>query len=381
MIKKLRKAFRQSFGHLMARTVGQEAANQPLDALELRSIVVVRTNGRMGNTLFLTPLLVGIAARLPNASIDVLSLYPEADKLLRGLPGLRRVMILPHKGWWRLNRTIATLRDIRRDRYDLAIDPSPESLGGRLWMMFCRSRWRLGFKGQNQWLSLTHDVEIPGDTAHEALRPLALLQRLPEAGAAPVPRLRLALDTAERQAGADRLETCLDEQVPDRRRDRPVIGFFAHARGNKTLGLDWWRKFWRRFLSLEPDVIPLEVLPSPSAERVLTEGAALHVAATRDLAGTLAGVNLFVSADTGPMHLASTNDTPVIALFGSTDPAKYGPLKPSDSVIPLDDRSAEEIADACWQVARSRLAMAPEPGSSAQDGCGPAALSCPIGPS
>jgi heptosyltransferase-3 len=357
MIKKLRKAFRQSFGQAMTRLNRAEAPNPPLEAASLRRIVIVRSNGRMGNTLFLTPLLTDLAQALPNATIDVVSLYPEAGELLKGLPGLRRVMILPHKDWWRLHRTLSTLRQVRSEYYDLAIDPSPESLGGRLAMMFCRARWRLGFRGANQWLSLSHSVDIPTGSRHEAVRSLALLERLPH-GPLPPARLHLALDADERRRGAERFKACLDAQAPDRRSDQPVVGYFAHARGSKSLGLDWWQKFWRRLLSLEPDIIALEVLPSPTTARVMDGSASIHVPAARDLVATVAGLDLFISADTGPMHLASSTDVPVIALFGPTDPAKFGPLKPDDAVIRLEGLSAEDAAEACWPILRSRLAKA-----------------------
>lgn len=39
---------------------------------------------------------------------------------------------------------------------------------------------------------------------------------------------------------------------------------------------------------------------------------------------------LMVSADTGPLHLASALGTPVVGLFGPTDPARNGPFSPSD---------------------------------------------------
>jgi ADP-heptose:LPS heptosyltransferase len=37
-----------------------------------------------------------------------------------------------------------------------------------------------------------------------------------------------------------------------------------------------------------------------------------------------------ISADTGPMHLASAVGTPVVALFGPTRPARNGPWSSSD---------------------------------------------------
>jgi len=42
---------------------------------------------------------------------------------------------------------------------------------------------------------------------------------------------------------------------------------------------------------------------------------------------------LVVAADTGPLHLACAVGTPVVALFGPTDPARNGPFAREDVVV------------------------------------------------
>jgi ADP-heptose:LPS heptosyltransferase len=42
---------------------------------------------------------------------------------------------------------------------------------------------------------------------------------------------------------------------------------------------------------------------------------------------------LVVAADTGPLHLACAVGTPVVALFGPTEPARNGPFSPDDVVV------------------------------------------------
>jgi ADP-heptose:LPS heptosyltransferase len=42
---------------------------------------------------------------------------------------------------------------------------------------------------------------------------------------------------------------------------------------------------------------------------------------------------LVVAADTGPLHLACAVGTPVVALFGPTDPGRNGPFAPGDAVV------------------------------------------------
>ncbi len=70
----------------------------------------------------------------------------------------------------------------------------------------------------------------------------------------------------------------------------------------------------------------------PLVDRVARalEGTPVIDAAGRlDLPGTaalLAQLRVLVTGDTGPMHLAAAMGTPVVALFGPSDPRRYGPL-------------------------------------------------------
>jgi ADP-heptose:LPS heptosyltransferase len=45
---------------------------------------------------------------------------------------------------------------------------------------------------------------------------------------------------------------------------------------------------------------------------------------------------LLLVGDTGPMHLAAAVGTPVVALFGPSDPARYGPLSIRSRVVTAD---------------------------------------------
>ena len=55
-----------------------------------------------------------------------------------------------------------------------------------------------------------------------------------------------------------------------------------------------------------------------------------------DLAGVLSQLQVFLSADTGPMHLAAAVGTPVVAIFGPADPKNYRPLGPNVRIIRID---------------------------------------------
>jgi ADP-heptose:LPS heptosyltransferase len=54
------------------------------------------------------------------------------------------------------------------------------------------------------------------------------------------------------------------------------------------------------------------------------------------LAAVLERCALFVTGDTGPMHLAAAVDTPTVAIFGPSDPARYRPLTDRHRVVRID---------------------------------------------
>ena len=53
-------------------------------------------------------------------------------------------------------------------------------------------------------------------------------------------------------------------------------------------------------------------------------------------AALLSRLDVLVTGDTGPMHLASAVGTPVVAVFGPSDPARYAPRGPFDRVVRID---------------------------------------------
>ncbi len=52
-----------------------------------------------------------------------------------------------------------------------------------------------------------------------------------------------------------------------------------------------------------------------------------------ELAALIGHARVLVGGDSAPLHLAVACGTPVVALFGPTDPARLGPLDPADRVV------------------------------------------------
>ncbi len=85
---------------------------------------------------------------------------------------------------------------------------------------------------------------------------------------------------------------------------------------------------------------------------------------------------LYVGGDTGPMHIASAMNTPVVAIFGGTDPTKHAPFRQPYRVLhvgpdaenstllsaaeQLNRISAETVYDACVSLIMRTAELPPQ---------------------
>jgi ADP-heptose:LPS heptosyltransferase len=361
LFKNLRHRSREYLGWLLAQLVGNRHYATSLAPEEVSSVLICRINGRIGNTLFLTPLIRYLHELLPHAAIDLALAYPGAQQLLRGIPGVRRIIVFPHRSPQSIRRYLAALRSLRACRYDLAIDPTEFSTSGRVMLALTRSRYRLGFASPGQWAPLTHAVPLPLQAMHQAVRPLYLAHRI--FGGPFEPRaLRLWLPLPDSELAHGR--RLIAQAIAPVRLQTPsnAFGFFAHAANLKLIDRAWWVSFWDAFLALEPAAIPVEFLPSAAHRPTDARFASLHVRSTRGLTAAIAATRMFISTDTGPMHLASTTAVPTVGLFLASDPGLYGPLKPDDLAIDISRSSPHEVAHSCqriWAAAAGVDSVAP----------------------
>ena len=162
-------------------------------------------------------------------------------------------------------------------------------------------------------------------------------------------------------------------------RDRPVIGvnpgaFFGSAK----------RWFVDRYAALADSLIQrldAQILIFGSQDerrlaeqiRELMTGRPVILAGATSLSSLMALISLcdlFITNDSGPMHLAAALDTPQIALFGSTDEIATGPYSAKAVVVhkhvecspcllrecPLDLRCFDQInVDEVYELARTTL--------------------------
>jgi ADP-heptose:LPS heptosyltransferase len=325
------------------------AVQTPAGTATVRRIAVLRPNRRIGNTLMLTPLLQELEGRFPEAQIELVTTCAAAGELLRRYARVSAVHVILAEQPLRALRTLAALR---RHSYDLAIDPVRRSRTGRGLLAYLRARDRVGFR----WgvalrdRTLTHVADPEQSPAHLSQQPLFLMRTAyyPRALSQPVAQtddvnapLELRLTQSERRDGERRLAGAFD------RGDGPcgpIVAIYAHATGEKSYPVEWWRRMVECLRRQSPAVQLLEIVPADRRARLAALMPGLYTPDLRLLGATLAATSLVVIPDGGVMHLAEAAGARLLALFRSTEPAYYGPCRTDSEALRARDLNPETVA-------------------------------------
>ncbi|WP_155970510.1 putative lipopolysaccharide heptosyltransferase III [Nitrospira japonica] len=285
-----------------------------------RNILVIKLR-YLGDVLLATPTLEALKAAYPSARLTVvvnrgteamLAGNPHADEVLP----LERGSILSQ---WRF------LRELRRRRFDWVIDLTDADRSAWLSRM-TGAPVRIGFNKEDRLRGHCYTEVVAGDPqSHRVERDLASLAPLhvPVAGRTP----RLWLTPEEERRAADVLSR---ERVEGA---KPLVMLQPGAR--------YWFKAWpwERFAALADRLAEqygYQVLIGGNqqefelAERICGAVAnrPINLAGRADMrtyAAILKRASLFVGNDSGAMHVAAAVGTPVVALFGPSDPKEWGP--------------------------------------------------------
>jgi ADP-heptose:LPS heptosyltransferase len=316
--------------------------------------VVLRPNHRLGNTLLLTPLLQELESRFPRAHIELVTACKAAPSLFRRFSQVSVRHFFPVSPSAHPLQLFGLLRALRRQPFDLAIDPIPHSRTGRFLLKHVRARDRLGF----HWFVpaadriLTHIANPRVTPAHFSQWPLYLLRvaYFGEVDANTQPNgtslpLDLRLTEAERHEGERRLAATLDTPGSGEWRSRAPVGLFTDATGHKGYPEGWWRQLVACLRREAPGVPLVEFIPADRRARLSGAVPGVYTPDLRLLGATLAATSLVVLADGGVLHLAEAAGAQVLGLFKTTDPTWYGPRRPGSEVLLAREASAASVAE------------------------------------
>lgn len=169
---------------------------------DIRRILVVRPNHRLGNNVLLTPLLGELERRFPKAEIEILTGGGASHNLYAEFRALTAVHAFPGWSYIRPHIVARIIRRVRARKYDLAIDSTTKSRSARFLLVLVRARRKVGYAWGVGWRDriLTDAVSAADAPLHHGRIPVHLVRQVFGEDGAPIPTLDLRLPRANERS-------------------------------------------------------------------------------------------------------------------------------------------------------------------------------------
>lgn len=277
----------------------------------------------LGDAVHTLPVITALKRHNPNCHITWL-LQPGPALLARGHAGVDEIILFDRRRGWRA--FLDMRRELNERKFDLVLALQVYFKAGVI-TAFADAPVKLGFDRARardlNWLFTTHriparPIQHVQDQYFEFLDVLGVESEPVEWGLGPY--------SYEREWQREFF----------RQFDRPVASLVvATSREAK----DWPAERWARLCDilwfdygLQPVLVGSRSPRELEGERIVMQNAEAPVVSTlgqpmREMVCTLDGSALAMTPDTGPMHISVALGTPVISLFGYTNPKRTGPYR------------------------------------------------------
>ncbi len=323
-------------------------SNSRFDLDQIRRILVLRM-GPLGETLLTTPVIRALRRRFPEAYIAYM-VAPGREDLVSENPNLDEVITY--------SVSIPKLiYEMAKRSFQMVVILQPTF---RLVMhtFLARIPFRIGFETNSGKGRLLHAAVPNNIDQHEVTRYLDVVRGIGIEPGSEEPEMFV---NAAAQRWADDFLVGAGISL-----DRPLIGLnpgsgsesrrwsqagFAHV------GDELHHKYDAQILITAGDAegsLPHDIADLMSCSPVILTGIT-----PMQLGAMLQKCRLYISNDTGPMHMSTAIKTPTIALFGASNPRQWGPHWDPHTIIARDsmeDITAEDVLEAAnLSLSRSDL--------------------------
>lgn len=312
-------------------------------AISWENVLILQTSF-LGDTVLTLPLIAAVRRRFPVKQLTVLCL-PSNRELLLDHPGIDAILTDDKKrtdrGWRGLRRTAARVRDLK---FTVALTPH-KSLRSALILFLAAIPHRVGFRESRGWF-LFQQRARRDPALHDVERNLSLLEVF---GISPA-QCQRALDLPVSEA--------------TQRAVREKLGNLGISESDRVIGMSpgsvWATKRWSTagfaaLIEMLQRKQPCRVLLFGGADdqsiveevRRRCSGSAISLVGRiglRELPAAIDRCSVFVSNDSGPMHIAVARRVPTVAIFCATTPDLGFYPYTSDAVVVQKDLSCRPCA-------------------------------------
>lgn len=270
----------------------------------------------IGDSVLTTPLIQKTKKLFPDTKIVVIT-RPQTEDIFKPLPEVSEVILNDKRGWNKIAGVWKTAQAIKKSDIDILLVPH-RSFRSALIAWLSGVKIRIGFTSSEGWFLYTKTVPFNW-MIHDAERNLSLLQGI-----------------AKEQFGGEKLSMSFtpsaEENVARLLKDfnlegKPLVGIHA---GSAWPTKCWPMEYFVELISkLQTELGVQAVLvgggkqDTDLGEKIcqLAKGHAASLCGKTSLADLMALMKhfkLFITNDSGPMHIATAFEVPTLAIFGPT---------------------------------------------------------------
>ncbi len=295
--------------------------------------ILVKANNWLGDAVMSLPALRSLREMAPRARVTVLTKPAFAD-LYRGAPYVDEV--IPHERGT-VKKWLGTARELRRQRFETALI-LPISFSAAFLVWSARIPRRIGYASDGRRALLTDAPPPLGGRLHRVHHYHHLLSALGSPPSVRSPRLDLIPDAVAWSR----------EKLPG----DSWIGINPGAAYGpaKRWPTDRFIELGRRLSSRGRIVVVGGPADAELGDRVARASGGISLSGKTNisqLAAAIARCRLFVSNDTGPLHVADAVGVPVVGIYGSTDWIETPPYGKRHSVVRHEVECSPCLRRAC----------------------------------
>jgi len=287
------------------------------------------------------PAVKGLREGYPDAYIAWLVEEKSSD-ILVDCPYLDRVILFPRRqlvgdAGSRARWLKQFVRELRGERFDTVLDFHGIFKSGAL-ALLSGAKERIGFHRnytkEFNFLFVNRSVMLPGEQISRFERNISLVESL-YAAPSNLDVEILVPDDVKRRVG---------ELIEPFNRNRPLVAIHpTTSRPFKLWDSGNYAKVADRLLTDGVAQVLITCGPGErdAAQQVVAQMQSsppqvIQSGSLREYAWLVNQADLYFGGDTGPMHIASAMGTPIVAMFGPTDPVVNGPYRQPNRVLYKD---------------------------------------------
>lgn len=303
-----------------------------LSASEVKRILILRNNTRIGNALFLLPFVRQVREIYPEAHITLMLHNEFLGQIFNNL-GIDEIC------YSRLSfkdclQSLRLIQKLKRQTFDIIFSPYSSSEDAAICALVPAYN-KIGRASKTKNNAFSHTFESSGEKKHAALTSLCLL---PASALRPVNHT-IKLSAKELIAGRN------DFNQIQSSKKTIHIAYFRGARGSKLLPESYWLKLIERVeFELKDEIEWVEILSPDIPKPLIGKVNTFFTPNIRHLASFLTNVDTFICCDTGPLHLADAANVRCIGLYNKTDMITFGLL--NDRSVCISDIDGFDVKQA-----------------------------------